>query len=55
MENSENMKLVHFDEYCKRCIHKKKKESEDPCYECLTEPARQFSHKPARFEEDRKK
>lgn len=54
MENIENMKLVHFDEYCKRCYHKNKSESERPCYECLSEPARQYSHKPARFEEARK-
>ena len=51
MENSENMKLVNFDEYCKCCHYKKTKESENPCYECLQEPARQHSHKPARFEE----
>lgn len=54
MVNSENMKIVNFDEYCKRCINAKKKESEDPCYECLQEPARQYSHKPARFEEANK-
>ena len=49
--NNENMKIVEFDKYCKTCQHGKKKESEDPCYECLAEPARQYSHKPLKYEE----
>lgn len=50
MMNSENMKIVHFDEYCKVCRYKNTDESERPCSECLAEPARQYSHKPAKFE-----
>lgn len=50
MSNSENMKIVKFDEYCKTCQHEKKKETEVPCYECLAEPARQYSHKPLKYE-----
>lgn len=46
----ENMKDVDFDKYCKTCKNEKLKEEEDPCYECLTEGARQDSHKPARWE-----
>ena len=53
MVNNENMKIINFDEYCKRCVSKKVKESEPPCYECLAEPARQYSHKPLKFEESR--
>lgn len=48
--NSENMKIVNFNEYCKKCRHEKLKETDKPCYECLHEPARQHSSKPARFE-----
>lgn len=54
MENGENIKIVNFDEYCKRCHYKKTKESEEPCYTCLNEPARQYSHKPVKFEESKK-
>ena len=48
--SSENMKIVEFHEYCNKCKHKSVGESEKPCYECLHEAARQYSHKPARFE-----
>lgn len=44
-----NMKEVYFNEYCKTCIHKNLKETEDPCNECLTEGARSESHKPVRY------
>lgn len=47
---SENTKIVDFEE-CKRCIHWEKEEQEDPCYECLNEPARYASKKPRYFEE----
>lgn len=50
----ENMKIVRFDMYCKSCKHKSKEDYEDPCNECLHEPARQYSHKPINYEEDKK-
>lgn len=50
-EVSEGMKIVEFDKYCPKCEHKNLSESERPCSECLEEPARQYSHKPAMFEE----
>lgn len=49
--NSDGMKLVYFDEYCKTCKHKNVVEDSEPCDECLTEPARQYSHKPVKWEE----
>ena len=45
-----NMKEVYFDQYCKTCVHNKEKETEHPCCDCLEEPARQDSHKPAKWE-----
>lgn len=45
-------KIVEFDKYCKTCLHKDKKETEDPCYECLMEGENVNSHKPVRWEED---
>lgn len=51
IEISEGMKIVEFDKYCKKCYNEKTKENEEPCYSCLHEPARQNSHKPARFQE----
>lgn len=44
-------KEVYFEQYCKTCKHKDVKEEESPCYECLQEPARVYSHKPDRWEE----
>ena len=44
-------KEVYFNEYCKTCKHSAAKESDDPCYECLTYPANTYSHKPIKYEE----
>lgn len=46
-----NMKEVYYEQYCKTCEHSSKAESEEPCNECLSEPARQNSHKPIKYEE----
>lgn len=50
MINNEGYKEVYFDQYCKTCQHKDKKESADPCCECLYEPSNLNSHKPVRWE-----
>lgn len=47
------MKEVYYDQYCDSCKHKDVPEAEDPCHDCLNEPARQYSHKPAKYEEDK--
>ena len=49
------MKEVYFGEYCKSCVNKNTKEYDDPCNECLTESARENSHKPIRYVEAMKK
>ena len=53
----ENYKEVYFDPYCSTCKHCKKKETEDPCDDCLNEPVNLYSHKPVygEEEEDKKK
>ena len=43
-------KEVYFDQYCKTCKHKKVKEFEDPCDECLSNPENAYSHKPVNYE-----
>ena len=45
-------KLVDFHLYCDKCKHKKLEASEEPCNECLGEPANEDSHKPIKFEEE---
>lgn len=45
------MKEVYFSEYCKSCMNKDIKETEDPCNDCLTEGARHDSHKPVKYVE----
>ena len=52
--NEENYKLVEYEKWCKTCKHKdlETQPGKDiPCDECLDEPARQYSHKPLRYEE----
>lgn len=44
-------KIVDFHLYCNKCKHKKLKEDESPCDECLEEPVNIDSHKPVKFEE----
>lgn len=44
-------KEVYFGQYCSKCINKDKKEDEDPCYDCLSEPVNTNSHKPVYFKE----
>ena len=46
-----DQKEVYFDKYCKTCKHSKKKEYDDPCDECLSEPVNTYSHKPTKYEE----
>lgn len=47
----ETEKFVQFFEYCPKCKHEMKAESEEPCYECISTSVRINSHKPIRFEE----
>ncbi len=51
--DSTGMKEVYFDKYCKSCKHSNVAEDANPCNECLSEPARVYSHKPIRYEEGR--
>lgn len=44
-------KEVRFDIYCAKCINKDKKETEDPCVDCLTQGWNTDSHKPIYFKE----
>ena len=49
MENK--TKFVDFNKYCRKCKHRDKHESEDPCWDCLDQGWNEDSHKPIRFEE----
>lgn len=44
-------KFVEYDKYCNKCKHSECYEGDDPCNECLTNPAMIDSHKPMHFEE----
>lgn len=48
-------KEVYFDKYCSTCIHEDKKESEDPCWDCLDEPVNTYSHKPLYYKKEKDK
>lgn len=45
-----NTKEVYYNEYCHQCKYWDKKESEDPCWDCLDTPFNYDSHKPLYFE-----
>ena len=47
-------KEVYFDKYCEKCKHRKTLEIYEPCCECLDEPVNQYSHKPIKFEEEKR-
>lgn len=47
----ENMKIVEYEKWCPKCKHLNTPDYEDPCNECLNEPARPNSHKPVNFKE----
>lgn len=51
MENNEGMKEVYFSLYCRTCKHVDMSEDEEPCFDCLSEPVNQYSHKPVKYEE----
>lgn len=44
-------KEVYFSQYCQTCKHADKKETEDPCDDCLMAPVNAYSHKPVNWEE----
>ena len=43
--------FVEFEKFCKDCKYYDKAETEDPCYECLTNPVNINSAKPTMFKE----
>lgn len=44
-------KEADFYTYCPKCKYKEKKDAEDPCNDCLAEPAVLHSRKPLHFKE----
>lgn len=48
-------KEVRFDEYCRKCVHYEKSESEDPCWDCLENAVNAYSRKPVYFKEKEQK
>lgn len=46
-----NMKEVDYAQYCPTCVNANKKGEDDPCDDCLAEPARLYSHKPVNYKE----
>ncbi len=46
-----NTQFVDFGRYCKTCRHRKKKDTDSPCNECLDTCAREGSSRPEMWEE----
>lgn len=52
----DELKLVEFDKYCDTCVNKDVEES-DPykkCHDCLSIPAREYSHTPEYYKKKEK-
>lgn len=43
--------IVQFDTWCSKCEHRKTKETDQPCHECLSYPIQTDSTKPIHFAE----
>lgn len=48
------MKIVHFNEYCPKCMYYKNEENEEPCDRCLNVGGRLYSHQPIEFKDQNK-
>ena len=46
-----DVKIVEFDKWCEKCKYYDKKESEDPCWDCLCNTVNFASNKPTKWEE----
>lgn len=44
-------KIVEFHKYCELCVHFNKKETDDPCFDCLDNPVNEYSRRPVHFKE----
>lgn len=42
-------KIVDFHKYCELCEYSELSESDDPCFDCLSEPVNTYSHRPIKF------
>ena len=47
------LKEVNFNHYCKKCINKNNKESDDICNECLNQPMIYCSQTPLNYKENK--
>lgn len=43
-------KIVDYSPWCKKCRHRRKREDEEPCRECLESPTNTDSRQPTKFE-----
>lgn len=48
---AENKKEVYFNYFCCSCKYAPRKESKDPCNDCLNQSWNTDSHKPVNYEE----
>ena len=46
-----DLKFVHYNDYCKTCEHYEEDEASDACNECLNNPVNVNSHKPVNYKE----
>lgn len=50
-----NQKEVDYSTYCETCAFRNLSESEDPCWDCLSQPINEGTRKPTRYKEDERR
>lgn len=51
----DELKIVDFHKYCRRCKYEHCSEADDICWDCLEEPVNLYSQKPINFKEKEEK
>ena len=41
--------IVEYGKWCENCFYNDKKETDDPCFDCLTEPAKDEGRQPIHY------
>lgn len=49
--DQQSYKEVYYHQYCPTCKHRKVKNVDEPCDECLSEPLNWNTHRPVNYEE----
>ena len=49
--NTDDIKYVNYESYCRKCEYEKLNDYEDPCNECMEWPCREGTEVPFKYKE----